>query len=49
MCIMFIIVLLLERFNQNGAFTVKGGHDDLSFAGIRRKVTKQFFDKIGLK
>ena len=37
-----VILTNLERFNQNGVFTVEGGHDDHSFPVIRRKVTEQF-------
>ena len=42
------ILMYLERFNQNGAFTVEGGHDDLSFAVTKRKVTEQFSRKFGI-
>ena len=42
------ILTYLERFNHIGAFTVEGGHDNLSFAVIKRKVTEQFSRKLGI-
>ena len=42
------ILTYLEQFNQNGAFTVERGHDGLSFAGKRKKVTEQFLRKFHL-
>ena len=42
------ILAYLERFNQNGAFTVEEGCDDLSFATIKKKITEQFLRKLGL-
>ena len=46
---MWPILTCFEQFNQNGTFTVERGHDGISFAEKGRKVTEQFFEKIGFK
>ena len=42
------LLTYLERFNENGAFTVEEGHNDLSLAVTKRKVTGQFLIKLGI-
>ena len=37
-----------ERFNQNGVYTVEGGHNGNAFAAIRKKVIRQFLRKLHL-
>ena len=42
------ILTYLDRFNHIDAFTVEGGHNNLSFAVIKSKVTEHFLRKLGL-
>ena len=41
------ILTYLERFNQNGAFTVERGYDGFSFAEKRKKLSEQFLRNLG--
>jgi len=38
----------LGQFKEDGVFSEEGGHYDLSFAEIRKKVTEQFLRKLPL-